>query len=111
LLSEFDKVFLKYIGINLEKYVMKKKEKKENEKKLDLPSAPGLALGKLLHYRVSDLGHSTNPHSYTPHPAAHSHTRALPPAPHTHTGTPDPGRRRRPLPPAAKTEVVCNPTS
>jgi len=55
LLSEFDEVFSKYIGTNLEKYVMKKKEKKENEKKLDLPSAPGLALGKPLLYRVLDL--------------------------------------------------------
>ena len=110
-MSEFDKIFSKYIETNLEKYVMKKKKKKKNEKTLDLPSAPGLALGKEGVCRVSDLRHSANPHSYTPHPAAHSHTRALPPAPHTHTGTPDPGRRRRPLPPAAKTEVVCNPTS
>ena len=32
MLSEFDKVFSKYIEINLEKHVMEKKKKKENKK-------------------------------------------------------------------------------
>ena len=55
---------------------------------------------------MPDLAHSANPHSYTPHSAAHGHTRTHPPAPHTHTGTPNPGRRRRPLPPAHSRELV-----
>ena len=65
------------------------------KKKLDLPSAPGLALGKPLLYQVLDLGHSANPHSYSPHPTAHSHTRTHPPAPHTHTATPAAGPQAR----------------
>ena len=40
---------------------MEKKEKKENEKKIGLPNAPYLALGKSAVCRVSDLGHLAIP--------------------------------------------------
>ena len=55
------------------------------------PAKKGIAERQILHTRQT-------PHSYTPHLATYSHTRAHTPAPHTHTGTPVPGRRRRPYP-------------
>ena len=72
MLSELDKVFSKFIGTNLEKHAMEKKEKKEGKwKKQCLLSAPDLALSKsgyaecqigtLELCRVPDQGHSANP--------------------------------------------------
>ena len=43
MLSQFDKVFSKYIGTNLEKHVM---EKKEEEGKKRFAECPDLTLGK-----------------------------------------------------------------
>ena len=51
-MSELDKVFLKFIGTNLEKHVM---EKKENEKKTMFAEFPDLALGKSGFAKCPDL--------------------------------------------------------
>jgi len=70
------------------------KKKKKLKKKLNLPSASLLTPGKEGVCRAPDFAHSANPHSYTPHPAAHSHTRTPTRATHAH-------RHTRPRPPPA----------
>jgi hypothetical protein len=60
LFSEFHKVFSKYIGTNLEKHVMEKKGREENERKKGLPSAPRPVLGKAVVCQVPAIWHLAN---------------------------------------------------
>ena len=104
-----NKQFTLNLKKQFKKYVIEKKKKKL-KKKLNLPSASLLTPGKQGVCRVPVFAHSTNPHSYTPasgrtQPQTRTPTRAAHAHRHTRPRPPPP-----PLPPAAKTEVACNPT-
>ena len=72
-MSEFDKVFSKYIGINLENTLWKRRRRKIKK----LPSAPNVALDKVGISRVRPATLGKPPHN---HPAGLTHMR-------THTDT------------------------